>query len=308
MIKKIAITFPGQGSQRLGMLYDYHDSFETVRKVFEEAKEYLGYDLWEIIQHDSEKLNSTEYTQPAILASSYAIWQVLQEKLGDSFQPQYLAGHSLGEYSALLCAGSISFGDALRVVSVRGKLMHTAVDGVECAMSAILGLDNDDVIAVCEEASTAGVVEAANFNSVGQVVISGDKKAVENANAIAKEKGARRAQMLAVSVPSHCSLMRDAAKKLALVLANIDFKKPKIPVLQNVNADFTTDVETIKSLALEQLYKPVLWTQTVEKLESLGIDDIIECGPNKVLSGLNKRISKKMKYFDTATVVALNKI
>ncbi|MBK2356886.1 ACP S-malonyltransferase [Francisella hispaniensis] len=306
-MSNIAVVFPGQGSQKLGMLQDYYENFETFRNIVDEAKEHLGYDLWNIIQNDEETLNKTEFTQPALLASSYAIYEVLKEQKPD-LKVAYFAGHSLGEYTALLAAGCISYKDALQLVSTRGKLMQNAVTDKECAMSAILGLSNEDVIKCCQEAADAGVVEAANFNSTGQVVISGEKAAVEKANIIAKEKGAKRAQILAVSVPSHCSLMKDAADKFEAELNKVEFKKPTTAVVQNFDASSHANPTEIKTAVIKQLYKPVLWTQSVEELVKLGVTEVIECGPNKVLSGLIKRIDKSLDIKDTNSIDSLENI
>ncbi|RUS69054.1 hypothetical protein EGW08_023185, partial [Elysia chlorotica] len=295
------IVFPGQGSQKPGMLTDYYNTYETFKNILDQAREHLGYDLWDIIQNDPDKLGQTEYTQPALLATSYAIFKVLEEQKPD-LKPTYMAGHSLGEYTALLAAGCISYKDALQLVSLRGQLMQNAVTDKECAMSAILGLSNEDVIASCQEASDVGVVEAANFNSTGQVVISGEKEAVEKANTIAKEKGAKRAQILAVSVPSHCSLMIDAAKKFEEALNNVEFNKPNTAIVQNFDAKAHDSTDSIKSNVIKQLYKPVLWTQSVQELCNNGVTEVIECGPNKVLCGLIKRIEKDLIIKDTNTI------
>ncbi|QIV94884.1 ACP S-malonyltransferase [Allofrancisella frigidaquae] len=307
MSQKIAVVFPGQGSQKLGMLQDYYQNFATFRNIIDEAKNHLGYDLWNIIQNDEEKLNKTEFTQPALLATSYAIYKVLKEQR-PGLEVQYFAGHSLGEYTALLAAECISYKDALQLVSTRGKLMQNAVTDKECAMSAILGLSNDDVVACCQEASDEGIVEAANFNSTGQVVISGEKIAVEKANAIAKEKGAKRAQILAVSVPSHCSLMKGAAEKFEIELNKVEFKNPTTAVVQNFDAKSHSSLGEIKEAVIKQLYKPVLWTQSVQELVNLGVNEIIECGPNKVLCGLIKRIDKNLSTKDTNTIDSLENI
>ncbi|ALB01414.1 ACP S-malonyltransferase [Francisella persica ATCC VR-331] len=306
-MSKIAIVFPGQGSQKLGMLQDYYENFETFRNIVDAAKQHLSYNLWNIIQNDEETLNKTEFTQPALLATSYAIYKVLKEQK-PMLKVEYFAGHSLGEYTALLAAGCISYKDALQLVSKRGKLMQNAITDKECAMSAILGLSSDDVIKCCQEAADAGVVEAANFNSTGQVVISGEKAAVEKANKIAKEKGAKRAQILAVSVPSHCSLMKDAADKFEAELNNVEFKKPTTAVVQNFDAKSHANPVEIKTAVIKQLYKPVLWTQSVEKIVKLGVTEFIECGPNKVLSGLIKRIDKSLVIKDTNSVDSLENI
>ena len=305
-MSKIAIVFPGQGSQKLGMLEDYYQQFESIRQTFEQANDALGFNLWEIIQQDEQKLNQTEYTQPALLAASVAIWKVIQQT--KDIKPYAFAGHSLGEYSALVCAGSMAFGDALSLVQKRGQLMQTAVTDTPCAMSAIMGLSNEEVISCCVAASKVGVVEPANFNSHGQVVISGEKAAVKKANEIAKEKGVKRAQILPVSVPSHCSLMKPAAEAFALSLKNIAIQTPQTQVIHNYDVVSHQDAEHIREVLIKQLYSPVRWTQTIEKLADLGVETVIECGANKVLTGLNKRIVKSLNYVDTATVSNLDKL
>ena len=303
---KTAIVFPGQGSQKLGMLNDYYTQFDEVKKTFIETNDALGFDLWHIIQHDENKLNQTEYTQPALLAASIAVWRVLQTH--SNIKADILAGHSLGEYSALCAANSIQFADALKLVQLRGQLMQSAITDKTCAMSAILALTNEQVIACCDAAKDIGIVEPANFNSYGQVVISGELKAVERANEIAKEMGAKRAQLLPVSVPSHCSLMKDAADKFSHALDKIDIKLPTIEILHNYDVMSHSNVDNIKHSLIKQLYSPVKWTQTIEKMATTGIENIIECGANKVLTGLNKRIIKDINYQDTATVGALEKL
>ncbi|WP_440683498.1 ACP S-malonyltransferase [Cysteiniphilum halobium] len=303
---KTAIVFPGQGSQKSGMLSDYYTHFSEVSDTFSEANEALGFDLWQIIQEDETKLNQTQYTQPALLATSIAIWRVLKNH--SNITPAILAGHSLGEYSALCAAGSIGFADALRLVRLRGQLMQSAITDKKCAMSAILALSNEDVIKCCDEAKSAGIVEPANFNSHGQVVISGELKAVEKANEIAKEMGAKRAQLLPVSVPSHCSLMKEAAEKFATALDEITITSPTIAVIHNYDVQSHSDINDLKEALVKQLYSPVKWTQTIEKMAELGIDHIIEYGANKVLTGLNKRIVKELNYQDTATVEAMDKL
>ncbi len=307
MSQKTAIVFPGQGSQKIGMLKDYYDNFETFKNILDDAKNHLGYDLWDIIQNDEAKLSKTEYTQPALLATSYAIFKILKEQKPD-LEISYFAGHSLGEYTALLAADCISYKDALVLVSTRGKLMQNAVTDKECAMSAILGLSNEDVVASCEEASNVGIVEAANFNATGQVVISGEKIAIEKANAIAKAKGAKRTQILAVSVPSHCSLIKDAASKFEKELASVAFSAPTNAVVQNFDAKSHSGLYEIKQAVVKQLYKPVLWTQSVQELANLGVQEIIECGPNKILCGLMKRIDKRLTLKDTNSIESLENI
>lgn len=301
-----AIVFPGQGSQKLGMLGDYYARFNEVKQTFAEANDALGFDLWQITQENEDKLNQTEYTQPALLAASIAVWRVLNNH--SNITPEILAGHSLGEYSALCAAGSINFADALRLVRLRGQLMQSAITDKACAMSAILALSNEEVIKCCDQARSAGIVEPANFNSHGQVVISGELQAVEKANEIAKEMGAKRAQLLPVSVPSHCSLMKEAADKFATALDKIIIKVPAIKVIHNYDVQSHTDINEIKTALVKQLYSPVKWTQTIEKMAEFGITNVIECGANKVLTGLNKRIVKELNYQDTASIEAMDKL
>lgn len=301
-----AIVFPGQGSQKLGMLNDHYARFNEIKETYDEANDALGFNLWQITQEDEVKLNQTEYTQTALLTASIAIWRVL--KKNRSITPQVLAGHSLGEYSALYAANSLNFTDALRLVRLRGQLMQYAVADKECAMSVILALSNEDVIECCNEAKSVGVVELANFNSHGQIVISGEFKAVEKANEIAKKMGAKRAQILPVSVPSHCSLMKEAAEKFAHALDNITIKPPEINIIHNYDVAFHNDINDVKTALVKQLYSPVKWTQTIEKIVKLGIDKVIECGANKILTGLNKRIVKGLTCQNTATVDAIDKL
>lgn len=293
-----AIVFPGQGSQRLGMLNDYYIHFNEVKETFMEANEALGFNLWNIIQNNEIQLNQTEYTQPALLAGSIAIWRILKKEY-TSIVPKVFAGHSLGEYSALCAAEGICFSDALRLVQLRGKLMQSAVTDKQCAMSVILALTNEEVIECCEEAKWAGIVEPANFNTYGQVVISGELKAIKEANIIAKKMGAKRTHLLPISVPSHCSLMKNIAENFTYELECIKIKKPAISIIQNYDANFH---ENTKPFLVKQLYSPVKWTQTVEKMVKIGIERVIECGANKVLTGLNKRISKTLKCQDTANI------
>ena len=303
---KTAVIFPGQGAQKLGMLKDYYQDFQIVQHTFAEASEALGFDLWEIIQCDEEKINQTEFTQPALLASSIAIWRVFEQM--PISQPELMAGHSLGEYSALVAAESLDFADGLRLVRARGKCMQSAVNDKPSAMSAILGLSDQEVIACCNKASDQGVVEPANFNAYGQVVISGEKQAVEKANQYAKAQGAKRAQLLSVSVPSHCSLMHEAAQKFTQALSNIDIKTPRIPVLHNFDVDMHRTPKDIRSVLVKQLYSPVQWTQTIEKIAENGVVEVIECGPNKVLTALNKRITKSMSYMSTDEFMSVQKL
>lgn len=300
----LGIIFPGQGSQSVGMLKDLAAAYAEVTSTYAEASGVLGYDLWQVVQEGPvEKLNSTEVTQPAMLAAGVAVWRIWQAQGGP--QPTVMAGHSLGEYSALVCSGSLSFTDAIGLVAERGKLMQQAVPEGTGAMAAILGLDDDAVASVCTAAAEGAVVEPVNFNSPGQVVVAGEKAAVERATVIAKEKGAKRALILPVSVPSHCSLMKPAADELAKRLADIDVQTPTIPVINNVDVASPASPDEIRAALSRQLYQPVRWVETMTKMSAEGVDSVIEAGPGKVLAGLNKRIVKAMTaqaVYDPATL------
>lgn len=297
-MSKFAIVFPGQGSQAVGMLAELGEQYDVVKQTFAEASDALGYDLWALVQNGpAEDLNQTFRTQPALLASSVAIWRVWQE-LGLE-QPEVLAGHSLGEYSALVCAGVIDFKAAIKLVELRGQLMQEAVPAGTGAMYAIIGLDDAAIAKACEEAAQGDVVSPVNFNSPGQVVIAGQKDAVERAGALCKEAGAKRALPLPVSVPSHCALMKPAAEKLAVALEALAFNTPQIPVINNVDVVAETDPAKIKDALVRQLHSPVRWTEGVEKMAEQGIEKLIEVGPGKVLTGLTKRI---VKTLDAASV------
>ncbi|MCE7596845.1 ACP S-malonyltransferase [Vibrio fluvialis] len=297
-MSKFAIVFPGQGSQAVGMLAELGEQYDLVKQTFAEASDALGYDLWALVQNGpAEDLNQTFCTQPALLASSVAIWRVWQE-LGLE-QPEVLAGHSLGEYSALVCAGVIDFKAAIKLVELRGQLMQEAVPAGTGAMYAIIGLDDAAIAKACEEAAQGDVVSPVNFNSPGQVVIAGQKDAVERAGALCKEAGAKRALPLPVSVPSHCALMKPAAEKLAVALEALAFNTPQIPVINNVDVVAETDPAKIKDALVRQLHSPVRWTEGVEKMAEQGIEKLIEVGPGKVLTGLTKRI---VKTLDAAAV------
>ena len=286
---KFAMVFPGQGSQTVGMLKDLADNYPIVKSTFAEASEVLGYDLWALIQTGpAEELNKTWQTQPALLASSVAIYRVWQSENGS--EPDFMAGHSLGEYSALVCAGVIDFKDAIKLVELRGKLMQEAVPNGTGAMFAIIGLDNDSIRLACEQAAQGQVVAPVNFNSPGQVVIAGNKEAVERAGVLCKEAGAKRALPLAVSVPSHCALMKPAADKLASTLNSITFNAPKFAVINNVDVKVESAADNIKRALIAQLYSPVRWTETVEEMANQGVTLLVEMGPGKVLTGLTKRI------------------
>ncbi|HIF9221242.1 TPA: ACP S-malonyltransferase [Photobacterium damselae] len=292
-MSKFAIVFPGQGSQAVGMLAELAEQFPIVQATFAEASEVLGYDLWALAQNGpAEDLNQTHRTQPALLTASVAIWRVWQEKGGE--QPTVLAGHSLGEYSALVCAGVIDFKEAVKLVELRGQLMQEAVPAGVGAMSAIIGLDNDAIAKACADAAEDQVCSPVNFNSPGQVVIAGNKEAVDRANALCKEAGAKRALLLPVSVPSHCELMKPAADKLAVALENMTFNTPAIPVINNADVATETDPAAIKLALVKQLYGPVRWTESVERMAAEGIEELFEMGPGKVLTGLTKRINRSL--------------
>ncbi len=289
-MKKFAMVFPGQGSQAVGMLAELAAQFPVVEETFKQASEALGYDLWQLVQQGpAEELNKTWQTQPALLAASVAIYRVWQQQY-PHLQPTVMAGHSLGEYSALVCAGVIDFQDAVKLVELRGKVMQQAVPEGTGAMYAIIGLDNDAIIKACKDAEQGEVVSAVNFNSPGQVVIAGSKAAVERAAAACKEAGAKRALPLAVSVPSHCALMKPAADQLSVSLESIAIKTPNIAVINNVDVKTESEANAIRSALVRQLYSPVRWTESVEKMAAGGVEVLVEIGPNKVLTGLTKRI------------------
>ena len=291
MTQPLALIFPGQGSQQVGMLRELAERYSVVRTTFEEAAEALGYDLWKVVQEGpTESLNATACTQPALLAASVAIWRVWQELEGP--RPGAMAGHSLGEYSAMVCAGAIPFAEGIRLVRLRGEAMQEAVPVGQGAMAAILGLEDAAVEAACAKAADGDVVAAVNYNAPGQVVIAGAKAAVERAIVACQESGAKRAMPLPVSVPSHCDLMRPAAERLAEAMNDIEIRVPRYTVVQNVDAAAHADVATLRTRLLEQLYQPVRWTSCVETMVDGGAEVFIECGPGKVLTGLNKRIAK----------------
>ncbi len=288
--------FPGQGSQSVGMLAELGRKHSQVVDTFAEASDVLGFDLWQLVQQGPEaELNTTCNTQPAMLAAGVAIWRLWQHMDGDS--PAIMAGHSLGEYTALVCAGALDYRDAISLVADRGRYMQEAVAPGEGAMAAILGLDDSQVIALCEQAAQGEVVAAVNFNSPGQVVVAGTAAAVQRAVELAKGEGARRAIVLPVSVPSHCSLMRDAAGQLEQRLSTITISTPEIPVVNNVDVSIETDPGTIRDALVRQLYSPVRWVETIEFISARGVDSAVECGPGKVLAGLNRRIDRNMTVF-----------
>lgn len=287
----LAFVFPGQGSQSVGMLADLAAAHAEVQATFEEASQGAGVDLWQISQQGPEdQLNRTENTQPALLAASAAVWRVWN-KLGGA-RPAQLSGHSLGEYSALVCAGALSLHDAAALVAERGRLMQAAVPPGVGAMAAILGGDDAQIAQVCEEVAQGQVVSPANYNSPGQLVIAGNAEAVDRALARLAELGVKKAVKLAVSVPSHCALMREAADRLGERMAKIDWSLPNIPVVQNADARNYGSVEEIRGALQRQLYLPVRWTECVQALAANGATRVLECGPGKVLTGLIKRIDK----------------
>lgn len=300
----VAFVFPGQGSQSVGMLADLAGDFPIVGETFAEASAALGYDLWQLVQDGpAEELNQTHITQPAMLTSGIAVWRILQQK--GIAAPAVVAGHSLGEYSALVAAGAIDFSDAVKLVAERGRLMQEAVPAGQGGMAAILGLDDATVISVCEAAAQGEVLSAVNFNAPGQVVVAGTAGAVERVVEAAKEAGAKRALPLPVSVPSHCALMKPAADKLAEQLAAITISAPTIPVINNVDVAAVSDADAIRDALVRQLYSPVRWVESVQKMAQDGVDTLVECGPGKVLVGLNKRIEKSMNamaVFDAASL------
>ena len=290
--KKLAFVFPGQGSQKVGMLADLAAAFPEVKNTFAEASDALDYDMWALVQEGEQaQLNLTETTQPVLLTASVAVWRLWLAQGG--LRPAMMAGHSLGEFSALVCAGAIDFADAVRLVRARGQYMQTAVPVGEGAMAAVLGLDDAKIEEIC--AATEGVVEAVNYNSPGQVVVAGHTQAVESAIVALKDAGAKRAMLLPVSAPFHTSLMRPAGEKLAEALADLAVNVPVIPVVHNVHAKTEADPLQIKELLTQQIYSAVKWVSCVQAMSEAGVEITIECGPGKVLSGLNKRIQKSLQ-------------
>ncbi len=302
---KYSLIFPGQGSQSLGMLSDLADNFASVKATFEEASDVLGFDLWKLTQEDQDGLNQTQNTQPAMLAAGYATYRVLSSEM--NLSPVCMAGHSLGEYTALVAAGSLGFSDGIQLVRKRAELMQSAVPVGVGAMAAILGLDDETVVKVCADYPGEGVVEAVNFNANGQVVIAGNKESVDATCDLMKAAGAKRAVVLPVSVPSHCSLMNDAATVFANAVKNVNFKMGSVDVLHNVDAKIAIDVDDMRAKLVAQLHKPVLWTGTVQAMHSMGVEKLIESGPGKVLTGLTRRIEKALTVnaiLDTISVAA----
>ncbi len=303
---KFAIVFPGQGSQSAGMLAELAVQNDLVLQTFQQASAVLGYDLWALVTDNPQgKLNQTEFTQPAMLTAGVAVWRVWQSRnLG---APALLAGHSLGEYTALVAAGVLEFEDAVQAVAERGRLMQAAVPAGEGAMAVVLGLDDDAVRALCADVAGNEVLEAVNFNSPGQVVIAGHSAAIERAIEKAPEYNARKAMLLPVSVPSHSSLMKDAAESLYQYFSDIQFNAPSVPVLQNVDADTHMEPQAIMDALTQQLFSPVLWVNTVNAMKQQGIEAVFELGPGKVLSGLNKRIEKQLQAVPVDTPAGMDK-
>tara|TARA_R110002074_G_scaffold228259_2_gene399833 strand:- start:32346 stop:33287 length:942 start_codon:yes stop_codon:yes gene_type:complete len=304
-INSLAFVFPGQGSQAVGMLGDLAATYDQIKITFDEASEVLGRDLWRLAQQGPvEELNLTQNTQPLVLTASVALWRVWRSQ--SALVPSLMAGHSLGEYTALVCANSLSFVDAVKLVEQRARFMQQAVPEGEGAMAAILGLEVTTLIDICAQAAEGDVVSAVNFNAPGQVVIAGNTVAVNRAIELAKAQGAKRALALPVSVPSHCELMLPASEKLLNVMTSIDFATPEISVIHNTDVAEHHDADGIKQALGKQLYTPVRWTETIETLVNHKVTTVVECGPGKVLTGLNKRIDKSLELYSLGDERSLN--
>ncbi|KTD22306.1 malonyl CoA-ACP transacylase [Legionella lansingensis] len=300
-----AFVFPGQGSQFVGMLAELASQYSLIRDTFSQASERVGYDIWQLTQEGSEeRLNQTEHTQVAMLTADVAVFRLLQ-KLG-ALQPQIMAGHSLGEYAALVCSSAIDLPDAAQLVAKRGELMQKFVPRGRGAMAAIVGLTDEQVERLCEGASNSEYqVTPANYNAIGQVVIAGHAIAVEEAIKLAEDAGARMAKIIPVSVPCHCPLLRDAANAFAEELANANFRTPEVAVISNVDLSTYQSPSDIRTLLKEQLYRPVQWVETIQLMRQRGVERVIECGPGKVLSGLVKRIDKTLVTLSVNDVASL---
>lgn len=295
-----AFIFPGQGSQSVGMMAGLSEPYPDIKNTFDEAGAILGYDLWQLVcDGPKEKLNATEFTQPAMLTAGVASWRIWQSAGGA--KPAVMAGHSLGEYTALVCAGAIAFTDAVTLVADRARFMQTAVPEGEGAMAAILGLDDDAVRRLCEENAAGEVLQAVNYNAPGQVVVAGSHAAVQRLVDNAKQAGAKRALPLPVSVPSHCTLMQPASDRMAERLQNVAIRQPDIPVIHNVNVAPADDPAQIRELLARQIAEPVRWVETIQHMAADGVDALVECGPGKVLCGLNKRINRDMNCITLAS-------
>ena len=302
-----AFVFPGQGSQSVGMLSEVYDSYEIVRETFREASYVLGYDLYELVSKGpAEELGKTFRTQPALLTSSVALYRLWCSKT--DLRPKMMAGHSLGEYSALVCAGAVEFKDAVNLVKLRGEYMQEAVPEGAGAMAAVIGLDDAAVVRACAEAAQGDVCSAVNFNSPGQVVIAGTKTAVDRAGELLKAAGAKRFLPLAVSVPSHCELMKPAAQKLRSVLEGIQFREPEIPVINNVDVEPALVPDVIRNALVRQLYSPVRWVETEQAMAAAGVSVLAEVGPGKVLQGLSKRIDRNINALTLNDEASLNAV
>ena len=306
-MKNWAFVFPGQGSQSLGMLSDLADSHGEVKQIFARASEVLEKDLWAIVTQGSEEdLNQTQNTQPAMLAAGVAVWEVWCKH--SIIRPGWMAGHSLGEYTALVCSDALSFEDGIKLVAERGRLMQEAVPAGVGSMAAILGLEDHQVVALCAQVAEHEVVSAVNFNAPGQVVIAGNLAAVERAMLAAKDAGAKRVLLLPVSVPSHCALMQSAAEKLDHYLLDTVIDKPNMTLIHNVDVASHGEPEKIRHALKEQLYKPVRWVDTIKLMHDQGVDHFVECGPGKVLIGLNKRIAKDAEHLSIYNSETLTKV
>lgn len=303
----LAFVFPGQGSQSVGMMTDLAEHFPEVKQTFERASNVLHKDLWALVNSGSdEELNQTQNTQPVMLAAGFAVWSIWRRH--SSVRPGWMAGHSLGEYTALVCSEALSFEDGIRLVAKRGELMQSAVPKGVGAMAAVLGLEDYQVVKVCADAAEDEIVSAVNFNAPGQVVIAGHTSAVERAIVLAKAAGAKRAVPLPVSVPSHCALMKDAAEKLDEYLKNIEISMPKVTLIHNVDVASHNASEVIRNSVKEQLYKPVRWVDTIKFMYDQGVTHFVECGPGKVLIGLNKRITKDGTHFSLSDFHSLTNV
>lgn len=303
----LAFVFPGQGSQSIGMLSDLAASYSVVTETFEQASDALGFDLWAMVQDGTaDDLNQTHNTQPAMLAAGVAVWRVWGQQ--SEIKPAWVAGHSLGEYTALVCSEAIAFEDAIKLVAERGRLMQSAVPAGIGAMAAIIGLEDHEVVAVCNNSAENEIVSAVNFNAPGQVVIAGHTAAVERAMVAAKEAGAKRALKLPVSVPSHCALMEGAAEKLNLKLQEIAIDAPNMTLIHNVDVTAHTASEVIRNALREQLFKPVRWVDSIKFMHDQGVSSFVEAGPGKVLMGLNKRIVKDANHMTMYDPASLDKV
>lgn len=307
-MKKIGIIFPGQGSQAVGMLADIAREYPVVQDVFKEASGVLGYDLWRLVSEGpAEELDKTEQTQPALLAASYAIWKILFKQV--KHKPALLAGHSLGEYSALVSAQALSFADAIRVVAARGRFMQEAVPVGQGGLAAIVGLDENTLRAICEQAVIGDeVLSPANFNSHGQIVLAGHVTALERALGLANKAGAKIAKLLPVSVPSHCVLMKPAAERLAELLETIDIQRPKFSIVNNVDVALYESPAAIRDGLVRQLYMPVRWVEVIHDFINRGVTYLVECGPGRVLTGLNRRIGAELTLMHTADLRSLREL